>query len=130
MSHSSGSADEACSSVSNPVPGARSSHAPRRFVTVIGVAVDSARRDEPLPTLEPESSRSEPRERVGSGVHAVGATVHRARFDDEPEAFAFTLSGLGEAHDGPSHREAPHEIFGDVLDAALALLAISSPDVG
>lgn len=130
MSHSSGSADEARSSISNPVPGARSSHAPRRFVTVVGVAVDSARRDDSLPTLEPDPVRPELRARPGSGVHAVGATVHRARFDDEPEAFAFTLSGLGEAHDGPSHREAPHETFGDVLDAALALLAISSPDVG
>lgn len=130
MSHSSGSADEAGSSVSNPVPGARSSHAPRRFVTVIGVAVDSARRDEPRPALEPESSRSEPRERVGSGVHAVGATVHRARFDEEPEAFAFTLSGLGGAREAPPDLAAGRETFGDVLEAALALLAISSPNAG
>lgn len=130
MAHSPDSADEACSSVSPLVPGARSARAPRRSVTVVGVAVDSARRDEPLPTLEPEIPRAEPSGRHGSGVHAVGATVHRARFDDEPEAFAYTLSGLGDAREAPSDLAAGRETIGDVLDAALALLAPSMPDAG
>ena len=130
MAHSPDSADEACSSVSNRVPGARAGRAPRRSVTVVGVAVDSARRDGSLPTLEPESGRPESRVRVGSGVHAVGATVHRARFDEEPEAFAYTLSGLGDAREAPSGLAAGRETIGDALDAALALLAPSLPDAG
>ena len=111
-------------SVTVSVPGARNARAPRRFVTVVGIAEDSARHESPLPSLEPEPdepARHEGRARTGSGVHPVGSTSHRASFDDEPESFAFTLSGLGTTGDEASVLVA-RETFGDVLDAALALL--------
>jgi hypothetical protein len=97
-------------------------------VTVVGVAVDSARKDE-LPSLEPETSRVEPRARPGSGVHVVGPE-RRPRFDDEPEVFAFTLSGLGESLDVTPARADRRETFGDVLEAALALPGSSETGAG
>lgn len=108
-------------SVTVSVPGARNARAPRRFVTVVGIAEDSARKESPLPSLEPEPDDLVRRASTGSGVHPVGSTSHRASFDDEPESFAFTLSGLGTTGDEASVLVA-WETFGEVLDAALALL--------